>query len=325
MTTTTATPGSSDATLETIELARIEPNPDNPRTHFRQGELEKLLDSIREYGVQVPISVYRDGRRFVLIDGERRWKCALKLGHRTIRALVQRKPTPLENLLLMYNIHALREQWDLLTIALKLPAIIELSVRERGKRPNERELALLTGLTRAIIRRCTYLLNLPPRYRDVILAELAKPKPQQKLTEDFFIEMERALKTVQRTMPEIIPDERAKEHVRRVLIDKYAKQVIPNRVHFRKIAKIARAHRVSANEVRAKGVLEKLFTRNDYSIEQAYDESVSEAYLERDVATRIDGLLELLSAIDPDDIDEDIRAKLRDLIAQAQALLEQAE
>src|SRR5262249_49852352 len=163
----------------------------------------------------------------------------------------------------------------------------------------------------AIIRRCTYLLNLPPRYRDVILAELAKPKPQQKLTEDFFIEMERALKTVQRTMPAIIPDERAKEHVRRVLIDKYQKQVIPNRVPFRKIAKIARAHRVSANEVRAKGVLEKLFTRNDYSIERAYDDSVSEAYLERDVATRIDGLLELLGAIDPHDVDEDIRAKLR--------------
>src|SRR5258708_3682240 len=173
MSTNTTTP---DATLETIEVARIDPNPDNPRTHFRQGELEKLLDSIRKYGVQVPISVYRDGPRFVLIDGERRWKCGLKLGHRTIRALVQRKPTPLENLLLMYNIHALREQWDLLTIALKLPAIIELSVRDRGTRPNERELAALTGLTRAIIRRCTYLLNLPPRYRDIILAELEKPK-----------------------------------------------------------------------------------------------------------------------------------------------------
>lgn len=315
----------TEATLETIELTRIDPNPDNPRTHFRQGELEQLLDSIREYGVQVPISVYREGRRFVLIDGERRWKCALKLGHRTIRALVQRKPTPLENLLLMYNIHALREQWDLLTIALRLPAIIELSVRERGVRPNERELAALTGLTRATIRRCTYLLNLPSRYRDIILAELEKPKQQQKLTEDFFIELERALKTVQRTMPDLVPDERAKDQVRRTLITKYEKQVIANRVHFRKIAKIARAHRVSANEVRAKRALEKLFTRNDYSIEHAYDDSVSEAYLERDVATRIDGLLDLLGAIDPSDIDEDIRVKLRELIAQAQALLEQSE
>lgn len=321
----TATINAADATLEVIDISRIEPNPDNPRTHFRQGELDKLLDSIREYDVQVPISVYRDGRKFFLIDGERRWKCSLKLGKRTIPALVQPKPTPLQNLLLMYNIHALREQWDLLTIALKLPVIIDMVIAERGTRPNERELAALTGLTRAIIRRCNYLLGLPAHYRDLILAELEKPKPQQKLTEDFFIEMERALKTVQRNMPDLLPGDREKEQVRRVLIEKYKKEIIPNRVHFRKIAKIARAQHVSANEIRAKRVLEKLFTLNEYSVERAYDDSVSEAYLERDVVTRIDGLLDLLREFSPEELDDDVRTKLRELIAQAETLLEQAE
>ena len=147
----TATITASDAILEEIDVARIHPNPDNPRTHFRQGELDKLLDSIREYGVQVPISVYRDGKKYILIDGERRWKCSLKLGKKRIPALVQPKPTPLQNLLLMYNIHALREQWDLLTIALKLPIIIDMVTADRGTRPNERELAALTGLTRAAV------------------------------------------------------------------------------------------------------------------------------------------------------------------------------
>jgi len=320
-----ATITAADAILEEIDVARIHPNPDNPRTHFRQGELDKLLDSIREYGVQVPISVYRDGRKFILIDGERRWKCSLKLGKKRIAALVQPKPSPLQNLLLMYNIHALREQWDLLTIALKLPIIIDMVTADRGARPNERELAALTGLTRAIIRRCNYLLYLPEKYRAVILAELEKPKHLQKFTEDFFIEMERALTTVQRNMPELIHDERERDNIRRVLIEKYKKDIIPNRVHFRKIAKIARAHRVSANRIRAKEVLEQLFERNDYSAENAYDDSVSDAYLERDVVTRIDSLLERLDDLTPDDIDDDVRAHLRDLIARARALLGLAE
>ena len=114
----------SEARLEQVRTNLIDRNPDNPRVVFRPGELEQLLESIRVHGVQVPISVYRAGHRYVLIDGERRWRCAVKLNKKTIPALVQEKPTPLENLLLMFNIHSLREQWDLLTISLKLPELV---------------------------------------------------------------------------------------------------------------------------------------------------------------------------------------------------------
>ena len=79
------------------------------------------MASIRRNGIQVPISVYEDDGGFVLIDGERRWRCARKLNHQRIPALVQQKPAPLADLLLMFNIHMLREQWDYLTIANKLP------------------------------------------------------------------------------------------------------------------------------------------------------------------------------------------------------------
>src|SRR6266571_6892115 len=126
--------------LRQIPVDLIDRNPENPRLVFRQNELDELLESIRLYGVQVPISVYKDRKRFVLIDGERRWKCCLKLNKKTIPALVQEKPDPLTNLLLMFNIHALREQWDYLTIALKLPRVIKLLTKDLGKEPNEREI-----------------------------------------------------------------------------------------------------------------------------------------------------------------------------------------
>src|SRR5258707_14776869 len=156
------------STLRDVSIELIDKNLDNPRLVFRPGELEELTESIRRYGVQVPITVYREGHRYVLIDGERRWRSSIKLNKRTIPALVQAKPDPLTNLLLMFNIHALREQWDLLTIALKLPRVLELLRIQLGRDANEREIALETGLNRAVVRRSRLLMMLPSKYQQMI-------------------------------------------------------------------------------------------------------------------------------------------------------------
>src|SRR5262245_40213842 len=50
---------------------RIQRNPENPRLFFRGEELDSLLASISRYGVQVPITVYKEGSQYFLIDGER--------------------------------------------------------------------------------------------------------------------------------------------------------------------------------------------------------------------------------------------------------------
>ena len=190
------------STLREISPDKIKRNPENPRLFFRAEEMDTLAASIKRYGIQVPITVYTDGSDFILIDGERRWRCARKLNLPRIPALVQEKPSRLQNLLLMFNIHALREQWDYLTIARKLPDVIELFHREnKGREPTEAELSELTGLTRGQIRRCRFLLDLPNKYRELLEKELALPKQIQGLSEDFFIEMERALKTVSNRVP----------------------------------------------------------------------------------------------------------------------------
>jgi ParB/RepB/Spo0J family partition protein len=300
----------SEAKLQMVPIGKIDRNPDNPRLVFRPGELDELLESIRRYGIQVPISVYKEGGRYVLIDGERRWRCSLKLNRETIPALVQTKPKPLENLLLMFNIHALREQWDLLTIALKLPQITDLLSSELTRPPTESELSERTGLNRAVIRRCKLLMGLPQRYKDQILSELKKPKSQQKFTEDLFIEMERALTTVERSMPELLS---RRDAVRQVLLKKFKNGIIKNRVLFRKIARIARAKKVGIDVDVARTELQKLFQDNDYSIDQAYDRSVAEAYVERDIGTRVDGLLGVLNEIELDELDDEVRTKLREL------------
>ncbi len=181
MPTTTA----ANAAPTEIPISKIDRNPENPRIFFRAAELETLLNSIRRHGVQVPISVYKERGRYVLIDGERRWRCSLKLNKKTIPALVQDKPDALGNLLLMFNIHALREQWDLLTIALKLPRVIGLLRRRFKKDPTEKDIAEETGLPRASIRRSRLLMDMPQEYRDQLLTDLQKPKNQQQLSETF--------------------------------------------------------------------------------------------------------------------------------------------
>ncbi len=211
------------ADLHDIPIERIERNPENPRIVFRPAEMETLQESISRHGVQVPISVYRKDKRYVLIDGERRWRCALKLNKKTIPALIQKEPDDLTNLLLMFNIHAMREQWELLTIAVKLPRVIELLTTRFGKAPKLAEISKETGLKHSLINRCKLLIDLPIKFRRDLLEELNQPKSQQKLTEDFFIEMERALKTVERAMPESIDN---KNRVREVLIDKYKRDII---------------------------------------------------------------------------------------------------
>ncbi len=309
----------SMATLEQIRIDLIDRNPENPRLVFRPAELDDLLESIRVNGVQVPIAVYKEGKRYVLIDGERRWRCSLKLNRSSIPALVQPKPDPLGNLLLMFNIHSLREQWDLLTIALKLPRVLDLLRSKLGRSPSEREISEQTGLNRSIIRRCKLLVELPQEHKDEILEELNKPKAQQKITEDLFIEMERALTTAQRSMPTVIPD---KEPVRQILLKKYKSGVINNRVHFRYIAKIARAEKVGYDTRSASKQLQKLFQDNNYSIEDAFLNSVGEAYKERDLGTRITSLLSLLEGLASEEIDDELRAKLEALQQRLNALLE---
>lgn len=308
-----------DAQLIQIPVDKIDRNPDNPRMVFRPGELDELLESIRTYGIQVPISVYKEAGRYVLIDGERRWRCATKLNNERIPALVQAKPKPLENLLLMFNIHALREQWDLLTIALKLPKIIQLLEKELKRTPTEKELSEKTGLKRALIRRCKLLIALPKQYTDQILDELKKPKAKQKITEDLFIEMERSLTTVSRAIPSVIPD---RDKARRALLKKFEDNVITNRVEFRSVAKIARAKNVGVETSKAAKELNRLFADHNYTIKEAYENSVAEAYRERDLGTRVGSLLELLNEIEVDDLDDEVLELLKRLQKRIKILLQ---
>ncbi|MBV8607212.1 MAG: ParB/RepB/Spo0J family partition protein, partial [Singulisphaera sp.] len=77
-----------DAAL--IPLAKIGPDPDQPREEFDEGSLQRLADSLRERGQLQPIRVQWDeGRdRYIIVCGERRWRAAVMAGLPTMSCII---------------------------------------------------------------------------------------------------------------------------------------------------------------------------------------------------------------------------------------------
>src|SRR5215217_4526764 len=86
-----STAAASEDFLE-IDIDLIEPSPGQPRTHFDEGRLEELAQSIRSNGIVQPVLVRRRGARYQLIAGERRWRAAQRAGLQRIPAVVREIP-----------------------------------------------------------------------------------------------------------------------------------------------------------------------------------------------------------------------------------------
>ena len=75
--------------LMEIELAKLRPNPDQPRKVINEEGLENLAHSIEDQGLLQPISVKeRDDGTYMVVAGERRWRAHERLGKQTIFAIL---------------------------------------------------------------------------------------------------------------------------------------------------------------------------------------------------------------------------------------------
>jgi ParB family chromosome partitioning protein len=72
-----------------IDIARIKPNPNQPRVQFDEEALDELADSIRERGVLQPILLRPEGEDYLIIAGERRWRAAQRARLHAIPAIVR--------------------------------------------------------------------------------------------------------------------------------------------------------------------------------------------------------------------------------------------
>lgn len=79
-----------DAQIQEIDLAKVVPNPYQPRKVFEPEALQELADSIREHGVIQPLVVTETPTGYELVVGERRFRASQLAGLVTAPAIVKK-------------------------------------------------------------------------------------------------------------------------------------------------------------------------------------------------------------------------------------------
>jgi ParB family chromosome partitioning protein len=146
--------GQGDELLE-VDIELIEPNPEQPRTHFDETKLEELAQSIRVNGLVQPLLIRRvPGGRYQLIAGERRWRASQRAGLHKVTAVVREiSNDQLLPLALIENIQ--RQELNPIEEAIAYQRLME----EFGL--TQEELARQVGKDRSSIANTLRLLRLP--------------------------------------------------------------------------------------------------------------------------------------------------------------------
>lgn len=152
-TTQVKTEGSSN--LNEIEIALIEPNPNQPRREFDQEALQELATSIRELGIIQPITLRKlEGEKYQIIAGERRWRASQLAGLTTIPAyIVTVEDQNAMEMALVENIQ--REDLNAIEIALAYQHLAEETGMTQAK------ISERVGKSRAAVTNYMRLLKLP--------------------------------------------------------------------------------------------------------------------------------------------------------------------
>ncbi len=75
--------------IQAIEISRIMADPDQPRKTFTEDIIQERVESLRQFGQKTPIILIpqADGN-FKLFDGEVRWRSALRLNWKSLKAVL---------------------------------------------------------------------------------------------------------------------------------------------------------------------------------------------------------------------------------------------
>jgi ParB family transcriptional regulator, chromosome partitioning protein len=289
----------ADSHIASVDPARIRRNPSNPRRFFNEESLDLLRTSIQEVGILVPLIAYPDPNDpggYVLMDGERRWSSALDLGLFEVPANIVPAPTPLENLLRMFNIHSVRDEWPLISIALSLRDVIRLSGENRESRLSE-----MTGLTRSTVRRAKRLLSIPERELELIQSEAHLDRAVQTHREDLYLEIEAAVSVIRNGFPEI-----GDSYSRETMIREFARKRELNKLKaftdYRYVGRLVKAADEGAvPRERIHDALVELIVRPDRTPPEVFEEVAARAYDQISIGRKAELLIENLQEFEIDD------------------------
>lgn len=305
-----------------LSVDQIKPNPNNPRRLFDPKPLSELKESIKIHGVLVPITVYKlpGQEKYAIVDGERRYRCCVDLGKENIDiqipANIVKAPDKMASLIYMFNIHAFREQWELMPTALSLQEVInELDVRDNA------DLQEITGLSISQIERCKKILSFPREFQELSL----DLDPKKRIPSNFWVELHPVLEKA----PEFIPDlyaEFGRNGITQKMVEKYRAKSIRSVIHFRRIMEAIEVAEEDKEAV-ADRLREYILTL-DLETREAFDGFIRDAKKIQKAVGACDKFIRDLKQARVDYTIEDkkeITVKLLEVIDFAQRLLEKLQ
>lgn len=144
-----------------VKINDVEPNQDQPRKVFDQEKLEALAQSIKDHGVVQPILVRKEGQRYIIVAGERRWRASKLAGLKTVPVVVKELSNrEVMEIALIENLQ--REDLNPIEEAEAYQKLIE----DFGL--TQEEVSRVVGKSRAAIANSVRLLNLPDLVKEMI-------------------------------------------------------------------------------------------------------------------------------------------------------------
>lgn len=144
-----------------VSLADIYANTTQPRTFFDEKALQDLAQSIKSLGIIQPITLRKDGEKFEIISGERRFRASKIAGLKSVPAYIRLvNDQELLEMALVENIQ--REDLDAIEVALTYQRLLE----EIGL--TQENLSQRVGKERSTITNSIRLLRLSPVVQDAI-------------------------------------------------------------------------------------------------------------------------------------------------------------
>lgn len=206
---------SSEQMLE-LNINQIEPNNEQPRTRFVEAKLEELAQSIKANGIVQPLLVRRrNGDKYQIVAGERRWRAAQIAGVERVPVIVRDiSDDKMLELALIENIQ--RQELNPIEEAQAYKRLIEnLGVTQES-------IAQRVGRDRTFITNYLRLLRLPKEVQQMVEEEqlsmgharalLGVESPeQQKHIAKSVIERHLSVRETERLMKNIISSENGVE------------------------------------------------------------------------------------------------------------------
>jgi ParB family chromosome partitioning protein len=292
-----------------VKFSTQNPRGESPKEIQSDKSFEQLKDSVAQFGVLVPIVVHiaeKDvGKKYILVDGERRLRAALDANVEEIPAHIATSEDRMGELVQAFHIHMLRKQWKPVAIALAFRRIRrELKKKKKWKSDREllRELQAMTGCTNKQLEDLQRTVHYPAGVLEDVTAGKMLWSHLVQFEASFVEQLEQHYSGLLKKL--------GKQEVRRVLIEKAQQKVIETtRDLMTKIVPIVQRAKTSEQKKFVESLFEKFITDINISpefVKRTYDKtfppSKDQLELAKEIMTNCDLLNSMIEQIETSQI-----------------------